>query len=95
MVHPVEKEDVRVAGIAGQEERDDLTAPVRELPVPAGPAIQDDVDDARIVALVDDVGARADLAYRTERLDQPILIRIRQANQSLQLSHEWIGHGET
>ncbi|MCX7336426.1 MAG: hypothetical protein NTV85_33410 [Hyphomicrobiales bacterium] len=67
VVHRFEKEHVRIAGVARKEERRILTAPIDELPVAAGPASEDDVDAARVVALVDDVLARGDHAALSHR----------------------------
>ena len=58
MVHLAQNEDVEVADVARQEERNDLAATVLELLVAAGPAVQDQVDVLRFLAFSRNVRAR-------------------------------------
>src|SRR3954471_13377409 len=63
MVHLAQDVDIEVAEVAGQEEGDDLAPAVLQGPVPVGPAGQDQVDGAGLLALAQDVLMRADLPH--------------------------------
>ena len=69
-----------------------LAAHIHELPRPAGPAFQDDIDRAWILALIDDVGAGGDAPGRPKRLRKPHPVCNRKWNVARQLCRERIVH---
>jgi hypothetical protein len=60
MIHPVENEEVEIAKVAGDGEVDDLPATVRQSPIVAPPAANDQIDEIRGVAFADQVVPRPD-----------------------------------
>jgi hypothetical protein len=58
VIHVPQDVDIDVAKIARDEQSNDLPLPVRQLLVPAGPAVEDEVDITRLVTLGDEIAAR-------------------------------------
>ena len=93
VIHLPQHEGVDVEEIARQEERDDLPPPVLQLLVAAGPALQDQVDVPRRIALADDVLVRSNQTLPLTRDSlKGALILSPEACELLELADEVLRH---